>query len=219
MGHALARAIGGARPTSSNNGIRLNGMSAKHRDGLLNTLICNRRRLVAMATRILASEELAEDVVQDVMLKACDLPALRPDCPQSFACRMVRNLAIDRARRQRWELRHALPPDDLEAVEAPIADPQCALEGIEALRIVLAALDQLPERTRSVFKAHRLDGMPQKTLAARLGVSPTLVNFMIRDAQRHCLACLEAHERASETGIAGQAYKAAEASSRVVVWR
>ncbi|WP_284260266.1 sigma-70 family RNA polymerase sigma factor [Bradyrhizobium iriomotense] len=176
-------------------------MSTTNQDGLLNALICNRRRLVAIATRILASEELAEDVVQDVMLKACDRSGLRPDCPQSFACRMVRNLAIDRARLQRRELRHALPPEDLEAVEAPIADPECALEGLEALRIVLAALDQLPERTRSVFMAHRLDGIPQKTLAARLGVSPTLVNFMIRDAQRHCFASLEAHERVSEFGM------------------
>ncbi|MCP3469099.1 sigma-70 family RNA polymerase sigma factor [Bradyrhizobium sp. CCGUVB1N3] len=175
----------------------------------MNTLICNRRRLMAIAARILASEELAEDVVQDVILKACDLRGFRPDCPLSFACRMVRNLAIDRARQQRWELRHVLPPDDLDTIEAPIADPQCTLEGCEALRIVLNALDHLPERTRSVFTAHRLDGVPQKALAASLGVSPTLVNFMIRDAQRHCVACLESHGPPLRTGVTDQSCKAA----------
>ncbi|MBR0834221.1 sigma-70 family RNA polymerase sigma factor [Bradyrhizobium manausense] len=182
---------------------------AVDRGGLLNALICNRRRLVSIAARILASEELAEDVVQDAMLKACDLAGTDPNCPMSFACRMVRNLAIDRARRRRWELQHALPSDGLDAVEAPIADAQCALEGCEALRAVLAALDELPERTRRVFMAHRLDGVPQKTLAAESGVSPTLVNFMIRDAQRHCLARLEAHEHGHAAGATGQVREAA----------
>ncbi len=179
------------------------------RGGLLEVLICNRRRLVAIAARILASEELAEDVVQDAMLKACDLAGLCLNCPQSFASRMVRNLAIDRVRRRRWELRHVLPPEGLDAVEAPLVDAQGALEGCEALRVVLAALDELPERTRRVFTAHRLDGVPQKTLAAQFGVSPTLINFMIRDAQRHCLARLVAHDHGQAAGVAPQTLKAA----------
>jgi RNA polymerase sigma-70 factor (ECF subfamily) len=183
-------------------------IAAKH-GAVLNALSCNRRRLVSIAARILASEDLAEDVVQDAMVKACDLTGPCPDCPFSFAARMVRNLAIDKARRQRWELRHALPADDIDAIEGPAADVQCVLEGREALRAVLAALDELPERTRRVFTAHRLDGVPQKALAAELGVSRTLVNFMIRDAHRHCRARLEAHERGHEAGVKGTILKAA----------
>lgn len=182
---------------------------AANQGGLLNALICNRPRLVSIAARILASEELAEDVVQDAMLKACDLAGTDPNCPLRFACRMVRNLAIDRVRRRRWEQRHALPSEGLAAVEAPIADAQCALEGCEALRIVLAALDELPERTRRVFMAHRLDGVPQKTLAAESGVSPTLINFMIRDAQQYCLARLEAHEHGHAASAMWQLREAA----------
>lgn len=33
---------------------------------------------------------------------------------------------------------------------------------------------------------YRLHGVPQKDIAKELGVSPTLVNFMIRDALVHC---------------------------------
>lgn len=33
---------------------------------------------------------------------------------------------------------------------------------------------------------YRLHGMPQKDIAKELEVSPTLVNFMIRDALVHC---------------------------------
>jgi RNA polymerase sigma-70 factor (ECF subfamily) len=33
---------------------------------------------------------------------------------------------------------------------------------------------------------YRLHGVPQKDIAKELGVSPTLVNFMIRDALLHC---------------------------------
>lgn len=43
-----------------------------------------------------------------------------------------------------------------------------------------------PKRTRYAFEMYRLHGVPQKDIAKELGVSPTLVNFMIRDALVHC---------------------------------
>ena len=48
------------------------------------------------------------------------------------------------------------------------------------------ALTELPQRTRYAFEMYRLHGVPQKDIAKELGVSPTLVNFMIRDALVHC---------------------------------
>ena len=39
---------------------------------------------------------------------------------------------------------------------------------------------------RHAFEMYRLHGVPQKDIAKELGVSPTLVNFMIRDALVHC---------------------------------
>lgn len=159
---------------------------------LLRTMICHRTKLISVANRVLRSRELAEDVVQDAALKACQMNGGPPlGCPLRFSCSVVRNLAIDRARRCALEQRHATPLLQAEGMSTPLDDPLRTLEGCEMLDIVMRALRELPERTRTAFELHRFHDVPQKTIAASLGVSPTLVNFMIQRAQEHCRARLE----------------------------
>jgi len=55
------------------------------------------------------------------------------------------------------------------------------------LQRVADALDELPERTRYAFEMHRLHRVTQKEIARELGVSPTLVDFMVRDAMVYCI--------------------------------
>lgn len=158
---------------------------------LLEAFIIHRPKLVQIARRVLRCPHLAEDVVQDATLKATTLTGSRcVDCPLNYACQVVRNLAIDRERRRVLERRHAAPETLAETIEAPGADAAAHLNLVETMRVVAAALGQLPERTRLVFERHRLHYVPQRTIAAELGVSPTLVNFMVRDADEHCRACL-----------------------------
>ncbi|MFC6978486.1 sigma factor-like helix-turn-helix DNA-binding protein [Microbulbifer taiwanensis] len=59
------------------------------------------------------------------------------------------------------------------------------------MNLVARALGELPERTRRVFELYRMGGHTQREIAKMLGVSPTLVNFMIRDALNHCRSALE----------------------------
>lgn len=172
---------------------------------LLRTIICHRTTLVSVANRILHCRHLAEDVVQDAALKACQMADGPPlDCPLRFSCSVVRNLAIDRARRCALERRHAAPLLQAEELAAPLETPERTLEGREALRLVLQALDDLPERTRLAFELHRFHDVPQKDIAIALGVSPTLVNFMIRRTQEHCRARLDEQETPVQKGQPAQ---------------
>lgn len=162
-------------------------------DTLLEAFILHRAKLVQIARRVLRCPCLAEDVVQDAALKATVMAGPRCiDCPLHFACQIVRNLAIDRERRRALERSHAAPEALAEVIEAPCADPAAQLEMVETLHCLAAAIGELPDRTRRVFERHRLSQVPQKVIAAELGVSPTLVNFMIRDADAHCRASLHA---------------------------
>ncbi len=52
--------------------------------------------------------------------------------------------------------------------------------------MLFEALAQLPERTQCAFKLYMLEGYSQRDVAKQFGVSPTLVNFMIRGALKHC---------------------------------
>jgi RNA polymerase sigma-70 factor (ECF subfamily) len=179
---------------------------ASDESALLHAFVLHRKRLLSVARRILRCPHLAEDVVQDAVVKAARLDRERCiACPLNFACRIVRNLAIDRGRQRTLERGHAAPETLAETVEAPCGDPHARLEAGEALRLVLAALEELPERTRRVFERHRLQDVPQKTIATELGVSPTLVNFMVRDAHEHCRARL---------GLGGEAARASPRSCR-----
>ncbi|GJD53453.1 putative ECF RNA polymerase sigma factor SigI [Methylobacterium crusticola] len=156
---------------------------------LLRAFLEERARLVDYAARILGERGPAEDVVQDVGLKLCERPAVAVSGPAShYLLRMVRNAAIDRVRQAARERCRLAAADEALEVAAPCTCPLDRLECCEALRAVAAALERLPERTRRVFLAHRIDGVPQKTLASEIGVSPTLVNFMVRDAGALCRA-------------------------------
>lgn len=159
---------------------------------LLRTMICHRATLVSVANRILSCRQQAEDVVQDAALKACQMAPPELDSPLRFSCCMVRNLAIDRLRRCELEQRHAAPMLNAEDLAAPLDNPHQALEARQALQCVHRALATLPARTRLAFVLNRLHDMPQKDIAAALGVSTTLVHFMIRRAQDHCRAQLDA---------------------------
>ncbi|MFZ1429496.1 MAG: sigma-70 family RNA polymerase sigma factor [Geminicoccaceae bacterium] len=150
---------------------------------LLEAFIIHRPKLIQIACRVLRCPYLAEDVVQDATLKATTLTGVRcVDSPLSFACQVVRHLAIDRERRRTLECSRAAPEVLAETIEASGADATAHLNLVETMRVIAAALGQLPERARLVFERHRLHDVLQRMIAAEFGVSPTLVNFMIRDA-------------------------------------
>ncbi|MFE1599073.1 sigma-70 family RNA polymerase sigma factor [Methylobacterium sp. ID0610] len=154
---------------------------------LLAALVREQRTLVDYAARILRDRASAEDVVQEVAVKLCEARGGGGiGAPLHYLRRMVRNAAIDCARRTARE--GCRFTDEADAVIAPCTCPQERLEQCEALRAVMAALSATPARTRRVLLAHRIDGVPQKELAREIGVSPTLVNVMIRDGTALCRA-------------------------------
>lgn len=161
---------------------------------LADLLMTHRAQLMRVAQRILAAPHLAEEVVEDAALKLCEGEgALNVDHPLPFLFRLVRNLAIDRARRLKRERSLSGSGEEAARVAMPCASPLERLEHREMLHVVIRALQTLPPRTRFAFLRHRVDGMPQKDIAAYLGVSRTLVNFMVRDATKVCRESLDGY--------------------------
>jgi RNA polymerase sigma factor (sigma-70 family) len=152
--------------------------------------------LTAKARHIVGCSFLAEDVVQDVMLRlVSEEDTGKIDSAEAYLFRMVRNLAIDRARRLGIEKRIFTGEEAGAWCPASCtSSPEATLSGCQALRIVDTAMASLPERTRAIFQMHRLEGIPQKDIAERFGVSRALVCGLIRQAHDHCLAELEKHE-------------------------
>jgi RNA polymerase sigma-70 factor (ECF subfamily) len=165
--------------------------AGRERNELIALFMERRSRLIQQATRIIGCQCLAEDVVQETMLKICE-GGIEEEIksPAAYLFRMVRNLAIDCARRRSREMGLATAEDASGELVAQCPCPEETMARCQALRLVAAALQELPERTRRAFERHRIEGVSQRDIAAELQVSPTLVNFMVRDAHNHCRARL-----------------------------
>lgn len=147
----------------------------------------HRNALVKASMRIVGSLHQAEDVVQEAFVKLEAGPrstAIRSESHYLF--QIVHNLSIDCYRRRIREER-VIVTSELEA-DSVAADgtPETRAVGRQSLQALANALSELPERTRRAFELCRVQGMSQKDIAAELGVSPTLVNFMVKEALLHC---------------------------------
>jgi RNA polymerase sigma factor (sigma-70 family) len=171
----------------------------------------HRKPLIRYARTLLRrSEHDAEDVVQDVLIRAHD--ALRagggPEELRPWLYRLVRNRAIDEVRRARWG-DEALGDEALLAGDER-ADPDAMLRRKETIRRLVDDLADLPVRQRTALLAREVDGLSPEAVAAQLDVSVAAAQMLATRARENlvkareardadCLdvraALLEAHER------------------------
>lgn len=164
---------------------------------LVEIYIENRPKLVKFVSGIAGGKAEAEDIVQDAFFRLSSAPdvILSPQVKMSYLFQIVRNLAIDHFRKQSLINRYSSPEEEGMNVPATTATPEGACIDQATLRTVEEALQELPDRTRYAFEMYRIHGVPQKEIAKELGVSPTLVNFMIRDALLHCKKAMNYGEK------------------------
>lgn len=127
----------------------------------------------------LRSPEDARDVLQDAFVRLLGARTM-PREPAAFLNRIVRNLVIDRARRQ-----SARGPEvPLSRSDEPWthATQSEAIELAQTRALYRASVDALPKRTREVFLLHRLDGLAYKDIAALLGISIRTVEWHVAEA-------------------------------------
>lgn len=159
--------------------------------------ITHRPQLRLAAMKILGNLQRSEDVVQDAYMKVVEgqgFPDVRQ--PVAYLFQVVRNLAIDRYRRMALESQVFADEDDGVDVPQQGGTPETLAIHRQHLRLIVEALDTLPERTRMAFEMHRLGGLTQREVAEQLGVSTTMVNFMVRDAMVCCRDALRASDGA-----------------------
>jgi RNA polymerase sigma-70 factor (ECF subfamily) len=156
-------------------------------DKTLSLFMTHQAELVAYAVTIVGCRARAEDVVQEAYLRFEDATGNRELAqPVGYLYRIVRNLAVDGSRRLALESRHI--DGDAAVAEAPAnqPSPEDAAVHRDELKIVAAALAELPARTRRALEMHRLEGLKLKDIAERLGISITLAHGLIHEALAHC---------------------------------
>jgi RNA polymerase sigma factor (sigma-70 family) len=159
------------------------------RDETLAFFMAHRPNLVSYASGITGNRAQAEDVVQEAWLRFDDASKLRLlEEPLGYLYRIVRNLALDGRRRLAREDRGR---ETYAALAAEADAPDCATPEREALhrdelRIVMAAIAELPERTQVALEMHRFGGCKLREIAEHLGISVTLAHSLVTDGIEHC---------------------------------
>ena len=155
--------------------------------------VTHRGALVNYANGIVGDLAQAEDVVQEAWLRyGAAMHGRRLEEPVGYLYRIVRNLALDRRRRLTLEHRHTAR--HVEQLAASIADeapsPEDEAIARQELRRVIAAMAELPERTRIALEMHRFGGCTLKEIAQHLGISVSMAQVLVVQGIKHCQRAL-----------------------------
>ncbi len=130
-----------------------------------------------------------EDLLQDLYLKVVGAAAAAEVRePRAYLYRLASNLMMDRWRSGRRSAARDAAWRDLAYVPGPTEDlddspsAEAVVAGRERLTLLLAALERLPEKTRTIFRLHKFDGLSYAEVAQNLDVSKSTVEKHMMDA-------------------------------------
>ncbi len=127
-----------------------------------------------------------EDLVQDVFYRLTSR-ADNADLerPEAFIFQIAANLLRDKARREATKRAFTKQLSDQNENAFEELSPERVLLGKEKVVALKNALNELPERTRTVFLLHRFEEFKYREIAQQLGISMSSVEKHMMDAIKH----------------------------------
>lgn len=135
-----------------------------------------RPRLVGIARKIVGDDDVAEDIVQDALLRLWQVRAEIRNA-DAMARIITRNLSIDYVRRKHITI-------DINACEMDIATPPDNEEQIER---VMKLIGKLPTMQQTVIRLRHVDGLKMSEIAKITGTTEQAVRQSISRARRTIL--------------------------------
>lgn len=153
------------------------------------------RMLVGYLKSRLGSEQEAKEVAQDAYVRVLQLH--QPGAPgllRAYLFKTAANLAVDRLRHRRVRQRSEEQPqlfEELNTAGAALNDPAAQLLAREQADQLLRFLQELPTKCQQVMNLHRFEGITQRDVALRLGISERMVRRHLTYAMVYCQLRLE----------------------------
>jgi RNA polymerase sigma factor (sigma-70 family) len=152
--------------------------------GLRAVFSAERPMLLRLLVARLGTREDAEDALQDLWFRIDKLGDRPIAEPAGFLYRAAANLATDRriaaARRTLRDTSWL----DLQPQGHEFPDAERMLLARERLRQVEEVIAAMPERMRAALLKFRFEGLPQREIAAQLGITTSGVEKLLRRAYR-----------------------------------
>lgn len=172
-------------------------------------MVPQEQKVRAVLRRSGAAETDIDDLIQDAY---CRLAALKSidhiDRPGAYFMQIVKNAWRDMLRRARVVRFEDFTEIASVIVEDQATDVEATILAREQLGLIEALLATLPERCRTIFAWRRMEGISQREIARRLGVSENVVENDVQKALRVIQRALRSpEEKQEEQTIDGQQRK------------
>ena len=125
------------------------------------------------------------DLVQETLVRVYESARNeRPRLPKSFIFMVARNLMIDKIRQKRVVSIDRILDFEWSNIVDETPSPEQHTAAREELRLLQDALDKLPRPCRDVVILRKIEGMSQRDVALRLGITEDTVEHLIAKGMR-----------------------------------
>ena len=140
-----------------------------------------RPALTAFFSRRVSVRDEVEDLTQETLLRALNSKETAT-AADGYIFQIAQNLLIDRARRSKVRKLHAQSVLADKLRDHDPLHPARILESRSQVETLLAILQTLPERTRTIFILYRIENMSQDAIAQTFGISVSAVKQQVAKA-------------------------------------
>lgn len=139
-------------------------------------------RLIAVARRILGSDDLAWDAVQEAFTALWNEPVLPVDM-RGWLVRTVVHRSLHASRSLQRRRRHEDVAREKNSASIEFRDPAADLEGRELRDLILEAVQQLPADFRRVLELREFHAMDYDSISKRTGTPVGTVRSRLNRAR------------------------------------
>jgi RNA polymerase sigma factor (sigma-70 family) len=139
-------------------------------------IVAHEAALMRYLARCWSDRTEIRDIRQECYIRVYESAAKsKPLSPKSFLFQTARHLMVDHLRRRRVVSIESV--EDLDALNVPADElsPERRLSGLQDLRHLSYAFDQLPEKCREVVWLRKVQGLSQREVGAKLHIAETTV--------------------------------------------
>jgi RNA polymerase sigma-70 factor (ECF subfamily) len=165
-------------------------------------ILVHEQALERYLRRCWSHREDVHDLRQDIYVRVYEAAGKAlPTAPKSFLFTIARNLMTDRLRRAK--VVPIFTVGDFDGLNVLVEDDSLErVSGRQALARLAAAFDRLPDRCREAVWLRRVEDLPQKAVAQRMGVSEKTVEKHLAKGMRLMANWYYGGQSADSTGSA-----------------
>ena len=166
----------------------MSGADFAHRDHVSQLYRTHYLWLHARLCRYLDSSSYAEDIAADTFSQLLSAPqSLVIREPRALLTTIARRLIFQLWRRRDVERAYLMSVQQQEPLHSP--SPETLAQALQALQVIDARLDGLPDKVKETFVLSRVNGLTYPEIAQQLGISQRSVSdYMVRALKRCAIA-------------------------------